>query len=69
MPVTPTVTPFGYGTTPFSYAGGFWPGMSIAQDPVTGQTFWTYTPVNTTAAMPTDTPTRGQRDQTWYPGA
>jgi hypothetical protein len=63
------MTPFSFGPTPYNYAGGFWPGMSIAQDPVTGQTFWTYTPVG--GAPPAiDTPTRGQRDQQqWYPGA
>ncbi|KAK3904998.1 hypothetical protein C8A05DRAFT_13160 [Staphylotrichum tortipilum] len=55
MPMTPSA----FGPNPFSYTGGYWPGMSIAQDPVTGHTFWAYTPpVGGPAAPPADTPTR-----------
>jgi hypothetical protein len=65
LPVTPSSAPF--APNPFTYAGGLWPGMSIAQDPVTGHTFWTYTP----PVGPTDTPTRGagREQHQFYHGA
>ncbi|KAK4247833.1 hypothetical protein C7999DRAFT_14172 [Corynascus novoguineensis] len=59
LPVTPTTTPFAPNL--FTYAGGFWPGMSIAQDPITGHTFWAYTPPvggATTTNAPMESPTR-----------
>ncbi|KAL2180757.1 uncharacterized protein P884DRAFT_191098 [Thermothelomyces heterothallicus CBS 202.75] len=67
LPVTPSTTPF--APNPFTYAGGFWPGMSIAQDPVTGQTFWTYTPPvagATTTNAPTESPTRPAAGENAY---
>ncbi len=73
LPVTPSMTPFGFGPTPFNYQGGFWPGMSIAQDPITGHTFWAYTPpvgAATHGVAPTDTPTRGrEREHQYFHGA
>lgn len=56
MPMTPSA----FGPNPYTYTGGYWPRMSIAQDPVTGQTFWAYTPpVGGPVAPPAETPTRG----------
>ncbi len=55
MPMTPSA----FAPNPFTYTGGYWPGMSIAQDPVTGHTFWAYTPpVGGPAPPAVDTPTR-----------
>ncbi|KAK4154876.1 hypothetical protein C8A00DRAFT_42421 [Chaetomidium leptoderma] len=54
LPITPA-TPF--APNAFTYAGGYWPGMSIAHDPITGHTFWAYTPVGA-ANPPPETPTR-----------
>ncbi|SPQ19718.1 ade77c36-9680-474a-84be-1a322862978e [Thermothielavioides terrestris] len=58
LPVTPlNTTPF--APNPFTYAGGYWPGMSIAQDPITGHTFWAYTPpvgANTTDEQDAEPP-------------
>lgn len=55
MPCTPT-TPF--GPTPFTFEGGFWPGMSMIQDPATGHAFYAYTPP--AAAGLAESPTRAQ---------
>lgn len=74
LPVTPSTTPF--APNPFTYAGGFWPGMSVAQDPVTGQTFWTYTPpvgggatATNTANIPAESPTRlAAHDNVYFNG-
>ncbi|KAK3311435.1 uncharacterized protein B0T15DRAFT_548965 [Chaetomium strumarium] len=58
IPITPTGSAF--APNPFTYAGGYWPGMSMAQDPVTGHTFYTYTPpvASAHAARVPETPTR-----------
>ncbi|KAH6855250.1 hypothetical protein B0I37DRAFT_423457 [Chaetomium sp. MPI-CAGE-AT-0009] len=71
LPVTPSSTPF--APNPYSYAGGLWPGMSYVQDPITGQTFWGYTPpvgATNAPAAPTETPTRGgPRENHYFHGA
>ncbi|KAL2134211.1 hypothetical protein VTI74DRAFT_776 [Chaetomium olivicolor] len=73
LPVTPSTNPF--GPNPFTYTGGYWPGMSMVQDPTTGQAYYTYTPPT---APTTDTPTRGRgtgttgtpcRHHQYFPGA
>ncbi|KAL2161181.1 hypothetical protein VTH06DRAFT_8400 [Thermothelomyces fergusii] len=65
LPVTPSTTPF--APNPFTYAGGFWPGMSIAQDPMTGQTFWAYTPPVGGAASTTATNNNAQPESPTRP--
>ncbi|KAK3298206.1 uncharacterized protein B0H64DRAFT_438695 [Chaetomium fimeti] len=67
LPVTPSATPF--APNPYSYAGGLWPGMSYALDPVTGHAFWGYTPpvgATNAPAAPTETPTRGGPRENHY---
>ncbi|KAL1837350.1 hypothetical protein VTJ49DRAFT_3961 [Mycothermus thermophilus] len=43
LPVTPGPA-HSFGPSPFAWAGGYWPGWTIAQDPATGHAFWTFTP-------------------------
>ncbi|KAK4040718.1 hypothetical protein C8A01DRAFT_15439 [Parachaetomium inaequale] len=64
LPVTPSTTPF--SPNPFTYAGGYWPGMSIAQDPITGHTFWAYTPPVGATNAPTESPTRARASEHHY---
>jgi len=63
LPVTPSSThPFAPPNA-YSWVGGYWPGMSIAQDPITGHAFWAYTPPvgpSPAPAVPTGTPTRAR---------
>ncbi|KAG7291565.1 hypothetical protein NEMBOFW57_001584 [Staphylotrichum longicolle] len=63
MPVTPSSTHTFMPPNPYTWAGGYWPGMSIAHDPITGHAFWAYTPpVGPSAAptVPSGTPTRAR---------
>ncbi|KAK4125073.1 hypothetical protein N657DRAFT_679861 [Parathielavia appendiculata] len=66
LPVTPSSA---FGPNAFSYAGGFWPGMSFTQDPVTGHTFWAYTPVGGANAPATPTRGAGREQQHFFHGA
>lgn len=65
IPASPTPAPF-MPPNPYSYMGGYWPGMSLIQDPVTGLAYYTYTPP---AGAPTgatraavETPTRAREE-------
>lgn len=68
LPVTPSATPYAAAAAaaaalnPYTYMGGYWQGMSSYQDPVTGYTYYTYTPpAGSSSAVPgTETPTRGR---------
>jgi hypothetical protein len=63
------VTPSSFTNAPFSWSTGYWPGTNLVQDPVSGQTFWAYTPpVGSGGAPPAPSPTRGpaRNDQHFY---
>lgn len=69
IPVTPSTAQF--MPNPFGFAGGYWPGMSsMGQDPMTGQTLWSYTPPVSGMHQPIETPTRGRsNDHGYFQGA
>ncbi|KAH6630155.1 hypothetical protein B0J18DRAFT_463040 [Chaetomium sp. MPI-SDFR-AT-0129] len=69
IPVTPSTAQF--MPNPFGFAGGYWPGMSsMGQDPMTGQTLWSYTPPVNAMGQPMETPTRGRpNDHSYFHGA
>lgn len=59
LPISPSSAP--YAPNAYPYAGGFYPGVTAFQDPVTGYTYYSYTPTPPVyGAPPVETPTRGR---------
>jgi hypothetical protein len=66
IPVTPDPNLHPFGPNPFTWAGGYWPGWSIAHDPVSGQSFWTCTPPAGAPEPSTPAPPQGRHDPNDY---
>lgn len=58
LPITPSSMQI--PLNPYSYLGGYWPGMTSYQDPVTGLTYYSYTPPAFGTGAAVETPTRGR---------
>ncbi|GAB1312151.1 Multicopy suppressor of sporulation protein msa1 [Madurella fahalii] len=59
LPVSPSSAP--YAPSVFPYVGGFYPGVTAFQDPITGYTYYSYTPTPPVyGGSAVETPTRGR---------